>query len=256
MGKKIIMIVGKGKSAKYMYNGLKDSFQISKIIIEDKVNRKRFLKRRIKNFGFLKVFGQVLFQLSVPKTLERISQKRIKEIKSYYKLESKPYPKNIVYNVSSVNSVDCIEFIKKEKPDLIIVNGTRIISKKVLDCTDAVFFNTHLGITPKYRGVHGGYWAIANEDKDNFGVTVHLVDSGIDTGGVLFQQKILTKNKDNFSTYTYLQIGEGISIMKKAIDNFINDQLKEFIPNISESKLWSHPTIWFYMYKKLIKGVK
>lgn len=256
MDKKIIMLIGKGESSTFMYNGLKNSFNITKVIVEEKSSRKKFLKRRIKRLGYLKVFGQVLFQLTVPKMLKRNSKKRIEEIKSKYKLNSKSIPETVVRNVNSVNSVDCIEFLQKEKPDLIIVNGTRIISKKVLNCTNATFINTHAGITPKYRGVHGGYWALANEDKSNCGVTVHLVDSGIDTGGVLFQQNILPTTKDNFSTYTYLQIGEGIVIMKKAIANFINNQLEEISPNVSESRLWYHPTIWLYLYKRLIKGVK
>jgi methionyl-tRNA formyltransferase len=256
MDNKIIMLTGEGKSSIFMYNGLKDSFHISKVIVEEKSDKKKFLKRRIKRLGYLKVFGQVLFQTIVPKILERSSQKRIREIKSIYNLDHKPIPKNVVHNVNSVNSIECIEFIKKEKPDLIIVNGTRIISKKVLNCTNATFINTHAGITPKYRGVHGGYWAIANDDKNNCGVTVHLVDSGIDTGSVLFQQNISLTTKDNFSTYTYLQIGKGILIMKKAIANFVNNQLKEVTPNVSESKLWYHPTIWFYLYKRLTKGVK
>ena len=256
MDKKIIMLVGEGKSSVFMYNGLKDSFHISKVIIEEKPDRKKFLKRRIKRLGYFKVFGQVLFQLTVPKILELSSQKRIAETKSNYNLNSKPIPKTIVYNVNSVNSIECIEFIKNEKPDLIIVNGTRIISKKVLSCTNATFVNTHGGITPKYRGVHGGYWALVNEDKNNCGVTVHLVDSGIDTGGVLYQSKILLTKKDNFATYTYHQGGEGIKIMKKAITDFVNSQLKETIPNVSESKLWYHPTIWSYLYRRIIKGIK
>lgn len=250
------MLTGKGKSSTFMYNGLKDSFHISKVIIEEKPDRKKFLKRRIKRLGYFQVIGQILFQLTIPKVLERISQKRIQEIKRHYNLDSKPIPESTIHNVNSVNSVECIELIKRENPDLIIVNGTRIISKKMLNCSDATFINTHAGITPKYRGVYGGYWALANEDKDNCGVTVHLVDSGIDTGGILFQQNILTTAKDNFVTYTYLQIGVGILIMKKAITDFINNKLEEVSPNISESKLWYHPTLWFYLYKRIIKGVK
>lgn len=250
------MLTGGGKSSTFMYNGLRESFHISRVIIEEKSNRKKFLKNRIKRLGYSKVIGQVLFQLTIPKLLERSSHKRIKEIKTNYKLDSKSIPKTVVQNVKSVNSIECIEFIKKENPDLIIVNGTRIISKKVLNCTDAIFINTHVGITPKYRGVHGGYWALANEDKNNCGVTVHLVDSGIDTGGVLYQQIIMPTTKDNFATYTYLQIGEGIIIMKKAITDFINNQLEEARPKVSESKLWYHPTIWSYLYKRLINGVK
>src|SRR5438093_9923670 len=48
----------------------------------------------------------------------------------------------------------------------VVVNGTRIISEAVLTASDAVFINMHAGITPKYRGVHGGYWALYNGDGE------------------------------------------------------------------------------------------
>ncbi len=250
------MLTGGGESTTFIYNGLKETFDISKVIVEKKANKTQFLKRRIKRLGYFKVLSQILFQLTVPKILKWHSQERIREIKLIYQLFTEPIPDNKVRNVNSVNSTDCIKIIKQEKPDLIIVNGTRIISKKVLNCTKAIFINTHAGITPKYRGVHGGYWALANRDNENCGVTVHLVDIGIDTGGVLFQQKISPTQKDNFSTYPYLQTGEGIIILKKAISYFLKNQLKEINPKVSESKLWYHPTLWNYLFNRLIKGVK
>lgn len=256
MDKKIIMLTAGGESSTFMYNALQEEFPIAKVILEKKISRKKFLKRRIKKMGYVKVIGQVLFQISIPKLLKRSSQKRIEEIKTAYQLDSQPIPNSAIYKVNSVNSKECIAFLKKEKPDLIIVNGTRIISKKVLNCTAAIFINTHVGITPKYRGVHGGYWALANQDQENCGVTVHLVDSGIDTGGILFQQNIETTPKDNFLTYTYLQTGEGIKMMKKAIVDFTHHQLTERLPKTKESQLWYHPTIWFYLYTRLTKGVK
>ena len=42
--------------------------------------------------------------------------------------------------------------------------------------------NMHAGITLRYRGVHGGYWALAEQHPEWVGTTVHLVDPGIDTG--------------------------------------------------------------------------
>lgn len=250
------MLTGGGLSTTFMYNGLKDSFDISTVVIEGGSDMKKFIKRRIKRLGYVKVIGQILFQLIIPKILSRTSLKRTKEIMSIYNLKEDDIPNSQIFNVSSVNSVECIEFLKKEKPDLIIVNGTRIISKKVLNCIDATFINTHAGITPKYRGVHGGYWALANNDKSNCGVTVHLVDSGIDTGGVLFQTNINPTKKDNFATYPLIQVGEGINLMKKAIQNFIDNNLNEVIPNENESNLWYHPTIWFYLRKRIFKGIK
>ena len=47
--------------------------------------------------------------------------------------------------------------------------------------------NVHAGITPRYRGVHGGYWALAERHPEWVGTTVHLVDPGIDTGAILAQ---------------------------------------------------------------------
>lgn len=256
MDKKIIILAGQGNSSIYMFNGLSQAFNISKVIIEDKGDRKTFLKRRVKRLGYLKVFGQILFQLIVPRILELHSKKRINEIMSEYELESTPIPSKLIHQVSSVNSKECIRTIRREKPDIIVVNGTRIISKRVLECTDAIFINTHVGITPKYRGVHGGYWALVNRDIQNCGVTVHIVDSGIDTGGILYQKIINITSADNFLTYTYIQIGEGIKLMKRAISDHIQNCLKEIEPNSIESNLYYHPTLWYYVYKRITTGVK
>jgi len=70
-------------------------------------------------------------------------------------------------------------------PDVVVVNGTRIIAEKVLHSVPATFLNTHSGITPLYRGAHGGYWALVKKDRANCGVTIHVVDAGIDTGGIV-----------------------------------------------------------------------
>jgi len=217
---------------------------------------KKLVKRRIKRLGYIKVFGQLLFQLLYVPMLRKLSAKRIQDIKKSFSLDNTYIDKEKVVSVTSVNSDLCLQTLKQIQPDLIIVNGTGIISKKVLNSIDATFINTHAGITPKYRGVHGGYWALANSDKSNCGVTVHLVDAGIDTGGVLYQALINTTEQDNFTTYTYLQIGEGIKLIKKAIHSYLDGCLETQKSKATESKLWYHPTLWYYLSKRLFKGIK
>ena len=256
MTPKIIMLTGGSESSIYMYNALKKEFNISKIVLEGKEDKKKFLKRRIKRLGIMRVIGQVLFQLVIPPLQRKFSQNRIEEIKTKYGLDDEPFHNSEIKRFISVNSEECIDFLTAEEPDIVIVNGTRIISKKVLNSVNGNFINTHMGITPRYRGVHGGYWAIANNDKENCGVTVHLVDSGIDTGAILYQQIIGTTYDDNFSTYTYLQIGEGIKLMKKAISAATNKELKSHLVHSEFSKLWYHPTIWYYFYRWIFSGVK
>lgn len=249
------MLTGGGETTKFMYNGLKSKFDILHVVIEQNVPRKKIIKNRIKRLGYITVIGQVLFQLIVPRFLKLFSASRIEEIKEKYNIDSSEIPDSVVKNFDSVNSKQCRAFIKEVNPDLIIVNGTRIISKKVLNSTNAIFINTHVGITPRYRGVHGGYWAMVNDDLDNCGVTVHLVDAGIDTGGVLFQETIQPTPSDNFLTYPYMQVGEGIKLMAKAIEDFSNGILEEDCPMVSDSKLYYHPTIWTYILNR-VKGIK
>ncbi|HSN09178.1 MAG TPA: formyl transferase [Hanamia sp.] len=252
---RLILLARQGLSTSVLYNSLKDEFDIEAIILEKPVSMKEFLKKRIKTLGIWKVVGQILFQLLVAKFLNLASSKRKKEILEKYGLKDTPLPAEKVIGVPSVNSAECISLLQKIKPELVIVNGTRIISKEILKAVPVKFVNIHAGITPKYRNVHGGYWAIVNNDIENCGVTVHLVDEGIDTGNIIYQQKITITPKDNFATYPVLQLAEGIIYLKKAIKDIFNNSMALKQNNL-ESKLWYHPTIWQYIYYRLVHNKK
>ena len=128
MRSKIIFLAGNGDSSLYMFNGLKDEHEILNVIIENPVSKKNLLKRRVKKLGVITVFGQLLFQIFLVKILKLVSKKRIEEIKKINKLSLAVIPKNILIKVLSVNSNDCKAIIEKINPDIIFVNGTRIIS--------------------------------------------------------------------------------------------------------------------------------
>jgi methionyl-tRNA formyltransferase len=253
---KIIFLAGKGEGTLFMYNALKDNFPIDRVIIEDKMSSMKIIKGRIKRFGYFKVMNQLLFQLTVSKLLRFLSKKRIAVLKKHYKLLDEPISVEKILNVSSVNDFECIEAIKELNADVIIVNGTRIISSKVLESTSALFINTHAGITPQYRGVHGAYWALVSNDKENCGVTVHKVDKGIDTGEIVKQSTIEISKPDNFITYPFHQYGVAIDLMKATLNDIKNNNFKSFKKENVKSNLYYHPTFSGYFYNRLFKGVK
>ena len=250
------MLTRDGGPLIYMYNGLRHHVDITHVVVEKGTDKKTFLKNRIKRLGYIKVSGQILFQLIVPKLLVMFSTKRIADIIRHYNLDNTPIPDEFKVRVDSVNSEACIAFLQEEAPALVIVNGTRIISKKVLESVNAVFLNTHGGITPKYRGVFGGYWAVANRDKDNFGVTVHLVDKGIDTGGIILQKIIPFTSKDNIATYPYLMGGEGIRLMGQAIASFMSENLETQNAQTKQSNLYHTLTLRNCLYRRIRFGAK
>lgn len=254
---KLVLLAGDGISTDIVYHCLSKVYPIEKVIIEAPVSKKKLLQRRIKTLGARIVFGQILFQILVVPFMKKKSHKRIQEILDTKALSiSKEYKSfsSCVF-VESVNSVNCKELLQELNPDIVIVNGTRIISQEILECTEAVFINMHAGITPKYRGVHGAYWALFNKDPEYCGVTVHLVDKGIDTGEVLYQGLIQPSKKDNFCTYPYLQTAVGVKLEIKAIQDCIDGTLKTQVLNLP-SKLYSHPTIWQYLKSYIKDGIK
>lgn len=252
---RIVLLAGKWDTTPFVYHFLQQHFHVHKAVIEEGVPRKEFLRKRLKKLGLFTVAGQVLFQLVIIKPLGKFSQKRVSRIKKEYNLDGSSIPKQQVIEVSSVNAQECLEQLKTLQPDLVIVHGTRIISKKILQSINSTFINIHAGITPRYRGSHGAYWALANNDKENCGVTVHLVDAGIDTGNVLAQSIIPYTKQDNFVTYPYLQLAEGLKLLKEVIEK-LEKKERPVMKTDLDSALWHHPTLWSYLWKWITKGVK
>lgn len=215
------------------------------VIVEDKPSAVKMLRRRAKRLGVHKAIGQALF-VAYSRRLERQTSQRKQELMSDLEVKVKPFPTDRTLRVTSINDDSVIAALKRHRPDVVVVFGTRIISSRVLSSIDAPFINTHMGITPRYRGVHGGYWALAKGDRENCGVTVHLVDEGIDTGGVLHQQVIEPSDADNFFTYPALQLDAALPLLKAALHDVEHDQIR---PNagVGPSQLWHHPTIFEYL---------
>lgn len=255
--KKIVMLCNHGESSCIVYNKLSEVFNIEKVIIEESVSTKVLIKRRIKKLGLFKVVGQLLFIVLIVPFLKKSSSERKAEILNTYNasVNDEKMMKSNPVQVNSVNDKKCIETLQEIKPDIIVVNGTRIISEEVLNCTDAQFINLHAGITPKYRGSHGAYWALYNNDAENAGVTVHFVDKGIDTGSIIYQSVIPVSEKDNFVTYPTLQSCVGVEDEIKAIQDIIDDKVVRKSNNLP-SGLYSHPTIFQYINKRLFNKVK
>jgi folate-dependent phosphoribosylglycinamide formyltransferase PurN len=251
---KIAMLVSKGDSSNIMYNALKDDFDVIGVFEDEAINKGIIIKRRIKNLGLIKVIGQISFLL-YSKVLRKKYVDLISDLIRRLDLNTKAIPKELIKFKGNLNSKGLGETLNSLQPDIIVVNGTRILAVELLNSVKTHFINTHVGITPKYRGVHGGYWALTQNDINNCGVTVHLVDPGIDTGGILFQDTITIDNQDNFFTYPIKQIHKAIPLMKKAIVtcHLENIVLKE--QNL-ESKLWHHPTLFEYLFFKFFKGIK
>lgn len=253
---KIIMLAGQGISTKLIYNALKSDFNIDKVLMTKSPSKKKLIKRRLMKLGGLYVLNQLLFQLIVVNILKLFSYKRYRFRLTELNLDDSSIDPEKIIEVGDVNSTETIYTLNKLKPDVVIVNGTSIISSKVLESINAQFINTHVGITPQYRGVHGGYWALRNNDNENFGVTVHIVDKGIDTGSIVYQMTTIPIKQDNFITYPLLQYALAIPLLKQTLEDIKMNRLKTYSKKGFKSNLYYHPTITKYLTGLILHGVK
>jgi methionyl-tRNA formyltransferase len=172
---------------------------------------------------------------------------RVEAIKAEHSLNDAPIPEPVT-RVASANSTVVIERLRALSPAVVVVNGTRILSPDVLAATSAPFINMHAGVTPAYRGVHGGYWALADGEPELVGTTIHLVDEGIDTGGIVEQVTFTPTQTDNFWTYPFLHTAAGLPALLNTVESILQGRpLVLRTARTQTSRLRYHPTLWSYL---------
>jgi len=222
-------------------------------VVERKEPAKQMVKRRIKKLGLIRTVGQIFFIL-YGKLASRQARAVVADHIRKAGLDPTPLSKREFVRVESVNDEKVRELIRELKPDVIVVNGTRIIRKHILDSTSVHFINTHFGITPMYRGVHGAYWALAQSDPGNCGITVHIVDPGVDTGPVLYQTRIQPERTDTFFTYPTLQAIAAAPLLVRAVRDCLKGNAAPYAPG-GKSRQWYHPTLWGYIRTGFVRGI-
>jgi folate-dependent phosphoribosylglycinamide formyltransferase PurN len=237
-----------------IYNELVAQFGLFPAIIEDMVPRAKMLKIRMRKVGFARVFSQMGFVALVRPWLTRSAKPRLKVLRRLHGLEVQPPKSSAIYSVDSVNGPACHELIERFKPDVVVINGTRILNRKTLARLSAKVINTHQGITPGYRGAHGAYWALAKGDREHCGVTIHLVDEGIDTGNIIAQAVVSPDLNDNFVTYPFLQTATALDPLVKSVRAACDGNLQT-VPISGASMVWYHPGFFEYLGNAM-RGVR
>lgn len=126
----------------------------------------------------------------------------------------------------NVNSTEAIEKYKKFGADLFVSMSFNQIIKKELESIPAKgFINCHAGKLPQYRGRNILNWAILNGEKE-FGVTVHYIDQGIDTGDIILQKIVPIEQKDDFKSVYHKAIEVCPQLLNEAISLIILDKVQ------------------------------
>lgn len=253
---KVCILASPGTSTDILRNYLADTgFDDVMTIVEKPLSKLAILKYRQRRLGTAEVVGQFCFMALLAPLLRRESAGRRSRIIEQHGLRTTPATGEET-QVDTINDAAVVKILTQAQPDVVLVNGTRIIHERTLAAAGCPVINIHAGITPQYRGVHGGYWALRTEDTDNFGVTIHLVDRGVDTGDVLRHLRLTPSVEDNFASYPLLQQATALPELCQILNGLPNstERRSAVAPN-AKSQQWYHPTLPQYVFGRL-KGIK
>ena len=86
--------------------------------------------------------------------------------------------------------------LKKNNIDLVCLAGfMKVLSKNFIKNFDGKILNIHPSLLPKFKGLNTHERAISNKEKYS-GCTVHFVNSKLDSGKIILQNKVkISKNE-------------------------------------------------------------
>lgn len=129
-----------------------------------------------------------------------------------------------VWQPKNINNIS--DQINQLEPDFIVVIAYgQILKKVILDIPKIACVNVHASLLPKYRGASCLQAPILNGDKET-GISIMLMDEGLDTGDILRQEKIELSGTENLEFLHDNLSVLGASVLADTLDSFAQGKIK------------------------------
>ncbi len=121
-----------------------------------------------------------------------------------------------------VNRADFVEKLSALEPDLVFSAAyPQIFNSSLLGVPRVGALNSHPSMLPRFRGAHPIFWAIAMGEAET-GVTVHYMESKIDTGPIVAQVRFPVTENDTYLT-VYQKATDCVPRLVSQVADFLND---------------------------------
>ncbi len=125
----------------------------------------------------------------------------------------------------SLKSEEFLAALAAWRADLQIVVAFRMLPESVWNMPRLGTFNLHASLLPQYRGAAPINWAIINGDKET-GVTTFFLKHEIDTGDVIFRDRVAIEENDNAGTLHDKLMYRGGETVLRTVEAIVNGEAK------------------------------
>ena len=116
-----------------------------------------------------------------------------------------------------INTPEFIQVASSYACDLFVsMSFNQIFKTNIINVPRLGVINCHAGKLPFYRGRNVLNWALINNEKE-FGITVHYIDEGIDTGDIINQRCFEINDNDDYNSLLEVAYKECSSILYDTI---------------------------------------
>ena len=123
--------------------------------------------------------------------------------------------------VESLGGDDAAGMLREMGPDLLLLAGAPVLPATLLQVPRVGTLNAHPGLLPRYRGVDVVAHAVL--DGGPIGATVHFVDAGIDTGGIVSRVEVPTRPGDSLASLQERVEAAGADALAEAVHRLLLD---------------------------------
>lgn len=121
-----------------------------------------------------------------------------------------------VITCADQNSPAPVAQLKQWSPDVAIFTGGNILRDDVLRVPRLGVINSHIALLPEIRGMSSPEWSLLSGVP--LGITIHFMDSGIDTGPNLLRREFTAADAcDNLTDLRNRMIAEGIELIAEVV---------------------------------------
>ena len=105
-----------------------------------------------------------------------------------------------LFKVKDVNAAEAMDGFAALGADIFVsMSFDQIFRRPIINLPRLRTINCHAGKLPFYRGRNVLNWVLINDERE-FGITVHYVDEGIDTGDIILQRVFPISDEDRYET--------------------------------------------------------
>jgi methionyl-tRNA formyltransferase len=159
-----------------------------------------------------------------------------------------------VFQPDSVKDQSFLEIFHQLNPEIVVVAAFgQILPKSIIDFPRLKCLNIHPSLLPKYRGAAPINWALIRGETET-GVTIMLMDEGMDSGDIVLQKLIKIDNKETYGELHDRLAITGATLLLEAIDRIVagtilrqpqDASLASFAPRLKKETgriNWGSPT--------------